>query len=314
MRSGSTNLVASFRVSATSSRRLDLVRGHVDGADQHRLALQELHQLGRHVALPAFQRDLLDLAAIERREGLFVLAPAVAQRLLPLDVGLDAVAVADVHRGRAFQALGRLLQRRHAPLDGLAEIDVEGRLVELDDVDTELLEVARLLVQELGEGEGHLHAVAVVAVGQGVDQGHRTGQRELQLAAGGGAGDARLALVHELATFERRGDRRAIGVIAVVADAHAHLLVEVDAVDLGQEAVHEMLPRLLAVAHDVDAGLFLAADRQQRWRRPWPRTVAGRTSVQGAHRTLGVASHEGLGRLPARVVSNMFLPRSIRCA
>src|SRR6266851_9028566 len=40
----------------------------------------------------------------------------------------------------------------------------------------------------------------------------------------------------------------------------------------------------------------------------------GPESVQGAHRTLGVASHEGLGRLPAKVVSNMFLPRSIRCA
>ena len=37
-------------------------------------------------------------------------------------------------------------------------------------------------------------------------------------------------------------------------------------------------------------------------------------SVHGAHRTLGVASHEGLGRLPARVVSNMFLPRNrIHC-
>src|SRR5258708_36030471 len=32
-------------------------------------------------------------------------------------------------------------------------------------------------------------------------------------------------------------------------------------------------------------------------------------SVHGAHRTLGVASHEGFGRLPAKVVSNMLLPR-----
>src|SRR5882724_5450304 len=60
--------------------RLDLVRRHVDGAHQHRLGLQKLHQFGRHMALPAFQRDLLDLAAIERGEGLLVLAPAVAQR------------------------------------------------------------------------------------------------------------------------------------------------------------------------------------------------------------------------------------------
>src|SRR4029453_18669740 len=31
-------------------------------------------------------------------------------------------------------------------------------------------------------------------------------------------------------------------------------------------------------------------------------------SVHGAHKTLGVASHEGLGRLPASVVSNMVFP------
>src|SRR5215207_9189029 len=31
-------------------------------------------------------------------------------------------------------------------------------------------------------------------------------------------------------------------------------------------------------------------------------------SVHGAHRTLGVASHEGLGRLPASVVSNILFP------
>ena len=39
--------------------------------------------------------------------------PSVA---LPVDVGLDAVAVADMHRGLARQALGRALQRRHAPV------------------------------------------------------------------------------------------------------------------------------------------------------------------------------------------------------
>ena len=141
MRSGSTYFGRELQRRGHFLRRLDLVRGDVDGADQHRLVGQELHQLGRHVALPAFQRDLLDPAAVERREGVLVLTPALAQRLLPLDVGLDAVAVADVHRGRALQPLGRLLQRRHAPFDGLVEIDVEGGLVELDDVDAELLEV-----------------------------------------------------------------------------------------------------------------------------------------------------------------------------
>ena len=56
----------------------------------------------------------------------------VAQRLLPVDVGLDAVAVADVDGGRAGQALRGALERRHAPVAHLVEVDVERGLVELD--------------------------------------------------------------------------------------------------------------------------------------------------------------------------------------
>jgi len=52
-------------------------------------------------------------------------------------------------------------------------------------------------------------------------------------------------------------------VVAVVADAHLHLVLEVDALDLLQEAVHEVLSRLLAVAHDVQACVFLGLDPQQ---------------------------------------------------
>jgi hypothetical protein len=39
---------------------------------------------------------------------------------------------------------------------------------------------------------------------------------------------------------------------------------EVDAFDLFQEAVHEMLARLFAVAHDVQTRVFLGFDPQQR--------------------------------------------------
>jgi hypothetical protein len=51
---------------------------------------------------------------------------------------------------------------------------------------------AGFLVEQFGEGERHLDAVAVVLVGDGVDDGHRAGQGEFQLARGVGAGDARL--------------------------------------------------------------------------------------------------------------------------
>ena len=44
-----------------------------------------------------------------RKDGL-VLAPFAAQRALPVDVRLDAVAVADVHGGGAREAFGRTPQ------------------------------------------------------------------------------------------------------------------------------------------------------------------------------------------------------------
>jgi hypothetical protein len=124
----------------------------------------------------------------EGREDLLVLAPFLAERRLPVDVRLDAVAVADVHRGLALQPLRGALERRHAPLRRLGHVDVERRLVELDDVDAVGLEGERLLIEQLGEGERHLDparlAFAVVAVGNGVDDRHRAGQRELEQPVG----------------------------------------------------------------------------------------------------------------------------------
>ena len=40
-------------------------------------------------------------------------------------------------------------------------------------------------------------------------------------------------------------------------------MLEVDSLDLGEEAVHEVLTRLLAVADDVDAGVFLHLQPEQ---------------------------------------------------
>jgi hypothetical protein len=82
-------------------------------------------------------------------------------------------------------------QTRH-----LFEEDIEGRFVELDDVHAIGLQGAGLLVQQARESHRHRGLVAVVAVGHGVDDGHRAGQRDLQLAGGVGAGQAGLGLMH----------------------------------------------------------------------------------------------------------------------
>ena len=146
----------------------------------------------------------------------------------------------------------------------LVHVDVERRLVELDHVDAVGFERARLGVEQVGEGERHLHAVAVVAVGDGVDDGHRPGHGDLQLARRVGAGVARLGAVHAALEPQRADHGRHHRLVAVVADAHLDLVREVDAVDEFEKAVDEMLARLLAVGDHVDAGVLLQLERQQR--------------------------------------------------
>jgi len=58
-------------------------------------------------------------------------------------------------------------------------------------------------IEQFGKGERHLDAVAVIGVGDGVDDGHRAGQGEFQLARGMGAGDA--GLVGMDAALSRNG-------------------------------------------------------------------------------------------------------------
>ena len=58
------------------------------------------------------------------------------------------------------------------------------------------LQRQRFLVQELGEGHRHRLAVAVVAVGDRVDDGHRPGQRELHFFGGVGAQQLRFSRMH----------------------------------------------------------------------------------------------------------------------
>jgi len=48
-----------------------------------------------------------------------------------------------------------------------------------------------------------------------------------------------------------------LGLIAVVANAHRDPPGEIDTLDVFEEAVHEVLARLLAVRHDVNPGVFL---------------------------------------------------------
>ena len=154
-------------------------------------------------------------------------------------------------------------------------------------------------------------AVAVMAVGDGVGDRHRAGQGEFQLAPGMRARGFRLQRVDAALQAQRRGDDRHHRLVAVVADSHLDLVREVDAVDPLQKAVHEMLARLFAVADDVDAAILLQLDREDAWRRACLRRAPRPAGARPAHSFSGSASHDGFGRLPAMVVSNMMMSPAI---
>ncbi len=78
-----------------------------------------------------------------------------------------------------------------------------------------------------------------------------------------GAGEARLGAVHRRAAADRPHDRRTGCHIAVGANPDGLALLEIDAVELFEEAVDEMLAALLAVGDDVDAAVLLDLERRE---------------------------------------------------
>ena len=156
------------------------------------------------------------------------------------------------------------MQRLDAPAGRLVHVDVERRLIELDHVDAVGLQRARFLIEQRGERHRHLDAVAVVAVRDGVDDGHRPRHRDLQLFPCVRARELCLGRVHAALQFQFADHLRHHRFVAVGADAHFDLVGEVDAVDEFEKAVHEMLARHLTLGDDVDAGVFLFLQREQR--------------------------------------------------
>ena len=262
-------------------------------------------QFDRHMRVHALQRHLVRASRTgEQRKRLLVLAPFAAQRLFPVVVGLDAVAVADVHRRRARQALGRALERAHAPVAHFVEEDVERRLVELDHVDAGRRDFARFRIQDFGKRPGELLAAAVVHVVERIDHGHRPGQRQLDRAAvvrlrrkrASSTKTGRAARTPDPRPPERRrrSDCGCGPVFRCSKSTPSRCSMKV---------VTKWRRRLLAVGHDVDARAFLVA-RARGARRRACLPPAHRPRSATAPTAWAVASQAGLGRLPASVVWN----------
>ena len=102
-----------------------------------------------------------------------------------------------------------------------------------------------------------------MGISDGIDDGHRSRQRELELAPGVRAREPRLARMHAPLEAQLLSDRRHHCLVAVGADPDLDLAGEIDAVDGLEKAVHEMLARLLAVGDDVDAAILLQLEGEQ---------------------------------------------------
>ena len=97
------------------------------------------------------------------------------------------------------------------------------------------------------------------------------------------------------------GHGRHVRLVAVGADADRHHLREVDAVELLDEAPHEVPAGLLAVGDDVDAGLLLLAQGQEHrvalalLERRGPRGARAPTARSGRREPLGLGEAAGDG-------------------
>ena len=103
-----------------------------------------------------------------------------------------------------------------------------------------------------------------MGIGDSIDNRHWARQREFELFSSVGAGELRFAGMHAGAQTQRADHGWAHRLIAIVADSHLDTLVEVDAVHRFEEAMHEVLARLLAVGDDVDPGVLLNFECEQR--------------------------------------------------
>src|SRR5262249_32780161 len=147
---------------------------------------------------------------------------------LPFDVRLDAVTVTDVDRGFAGKTLNGTMQGRDTPFRHRLPVDIESRLVELDHIYPDCRELMRLGVEQLGKRHRQPDLVAIIGVGDRVDDRHRSGQREFQSPFGVRASDLGLDSMDAAFALQPTGDGRHQRFIAVVADAHRYPTVKID--------------------------------------------------------------------------------------
>ena len=108
--------------------------GHINGPDHYFFAANKLNQVHGHMRVVALQRDDIDTGFLQLGESLFILSPLRAQGLFPIGIGLDAIAIANMHSRFTLKAFNCPFQGGNPPVIHLIEEHIKGGLIKLDNI------------------------------------------------------------------------------------------------------------------------------------------------------------------------------------
>ena len=186
------------------------------------------------------------------------------------------VPEADMHGGRAGNALQRPVQHRDAVRTCLLRPGLQVGLVQLDDVGSGFEQVPDLVVDRLRVAEGGRLPARVVVVLRLLGHRERARHGDLDRAVGVRPEELQVGHLDRVTAPDRPDDpRHRIGVPAAVK--RGARVVDVHAFQRGREPVGVALPAHLAVGDDVKSRVLLGPDREHR------RVVLGLAEKLGRH-------------------------------
>ena len=170
------------------------------------------------------------------------------------------VAEAQMHHGRHGDALQRAVDGLHRVAFCQFRIVAHPGLVELDHVGAGLLQVQRLGIDGFGERHRQFFVVLVEFVLGLLAHRERAGQRDLGGAIGVAAKEFHVAQFDRAAAPDLSDHARHRRLLPV-SGGDDRGIVGIDAVERGGKTVGIALAADFAVGHDIDAGAFHVADR-----------------------------------------------------
>jgi hypothetical protein len=162
----------------------------------------------------------------------------------------------------------------------------------------------------MGKGHGEGCLLGVMCIGDRVDDGHWSGQCEFEPAPGISTSDFGHKSVYAALAPQWSGHGRHFCLLTIVAGAQGHSPGEIHTLNLFEKPVDEVLPRLLAICHDVNPAIFPALSAPAK-SLPLASKGCVPSNGQDTHNVRGLANEPSFGKLAVIVVSSMSgFPRS----